>query len=135
MIIRLPGVFGGSTKSHGMLDRFVRSLRVNQPIRIHNSEVLHVLRDWVYSDDVANFIAFSLNNFSHGIYNFATGKSIPIIQYIHMAELITKNEALILSEELKLPDGIYDLVFDTHKLSEYLIDFSFTNFSLYSFPK
>ena len=119
LILRLPGVYGGSYKAHGLLDLFVRHCQKNKPVVLDSVDVLEVKRDWVYGPDIIEFLIRNTLNekFSGGVFNFVRGRSITIKEWIMCAEELTGSTATIVFREPQIHHEIFDLEFDTSRLT------------------
>jgi nucleoside-diphosphate-sugar epimerase len=129
LIFRLPGVYGGSQKAHGLMDLFVRNIRCRQPIILDSKDVLEVRRDWVYGPDIARLmdLIVSDNQFTGGVFNLVSGNAPLISQWIEYAERIANSKAKVAIRDPMIHHEIFDLVFNRSKLSEFFPKFTFTS--------
>ena len=112
LILRLPGIFGLSFNSHGMFDYFCRAIMKSTPIRLHSPEVLQCQRDWVYAEDLLNFVEFAMRTKLSGTFNLVSGDSLSIKNWIEKAEECVGIESTLEFENIKKRNGFYDLIFD-----------------------
>jgi nucleoside-diphosphate-sugar epimerase len=119
LILRLPGVYGGSHKAHGLFDLFVRCCRKNKPVVLDSVDVLDVKRDWVYGPDIIDFLIRNTLNeqFMGGVFNFVCGRSVTIKEWILCAEELTGSTATIVFREPQIHHEIFDLRFDASRLT------------------
>ena len=128
LIFRLPGVYGGHQKAHGLMDLFVRNIRTGQPIVLDSEEVLNVKRDWIYGPDIISLVIECIMKakFTGGIVNPVSGNSISIHDWIRAAERITKSPSCISLRNPMVHHEIFDLIFDASKVQELFPHFNFT---------
>jgi len=129
LIFRLPGVYGGSLKAHGLMDLFVRNIRCDRPIILDSEDVLAVRRDWVYGPDIVRMMDSIINGnqFVDGVFNLVSGNAPLISQWIEYAERITNSKAKVAIRDPMVHHEIFDLVFNQRKLSSCFPEFAFTS--------
>ena len=126
LILRLPGIYGGLNPQASIFNRFVLSLLNDEKIKLRNSRVPYLKRDWIFRNDLVKAIAKMSIDKSFGLFNFASGRSESIDWWL-------RNVATDLGCELRydidLGEGVdqeFDLIFDTDKLIK---EFSWLSFS------
>lgn len=135
-IFRLPGVYGGSVRAHGLMDLFVRNIRNHQPIVLDSEDVLAVKRDWIYGPDIVELLNKLLlsNKFRGGTYNLVNGKAFRIREWISHAERIAGSSAKLELRNPMVHHEIFDLIFDDRKLRAFFPEFSSTAIEDSFFP-
>jgi nucleoside-diphosphate-sugar epimerase len=134
-IFRLPGVYGGSKKAHGLMDLFVRSARDRRPIVLDSQEVLSVKRDWVYGPDIVEILNQFIvrEKFQSGTFNLISGDSISIYDWISAAERVANCVAQISFRDPIIHHEIFNLIFDDSNFKNLFPLFKFTTAEQASF--
>jgi UDP-glucose 4-epimerase len=116
LTLRLPGVYGVSPKSKSVYDSFFRKLKAGIPIEIRNKRVLQLKRDWIYANDLINFIVAVTQDFTPGVFNFVTGNSRSIYDWIQVISMATDLKPIFNILNGSTDEQTFDLVFDASRL-------------------
>lgn len=95
---RIFYVFGQNEKTGRLTSTIVNNLRQNKPVTINSGSLL---RDYMYTKDIANaFVKFLCTNVD-GCVNIATGKAISLEDFaLTFANLMGKEELVIVKNEV-----------------------------------
>jgi UDP-glucose 4-epimerase len=122
-ILRLPGIFGHSSKDRSVIGRLISSIRENGKVYIDGDGA--VLRDYVFAPDLCRVVERLVARKAGGTFNLATGTSISLRQI-----LATIRETLRVDfEVVHLPANVernFDMCYDTTRLSAALGKFDFS---------
>lgn len=109
-VLRLPGVYGMGPGERSVLGSFLEKVMNRAPITIYGDG--SILRDFVFVDDVCEIIRRLVLQPRPGIFNLATGTSLPLLEV-----LATLGRVLERRPDLHFAppqgDSAGDLVFDT----------------------
>jgi len=113
LVLRLPGVYGGQGPRNAALDRILAKGIKEGLIDVGVGGSL--LRDWIYSSELARFLIEWLSKPTSGTFNFATGESWTINRYISecLLGLGDIRHEIIEIDEVKKSNFGADYVFDS----------------------
>lgn len=83
LTVRLPGVFGGTSRRNQSLDRILENGLKTGEISLGSNG--NILRDWVSAREVADFTILNVTEPRTGVVNFVRGESIKIDEYVAIA--------------------------------------------------
>jgi len=118
LTLRLPGVYGYSSKSDSVYDYFYRQLVSGLPLNLVNSNVLKLKRDWICAQDLVAFMIRLSEQFTPGLFNFVSGRSRLISEYINILSESLHSKPTYIFGSVKEDDQGFDLVFDAKNLYE-----------------
>jgi nucleoside-diphosphate-sugar epimerase len=122
-ILRIPGIFGRSSKDRSVIGRLISSIRNEGKVYIDGDG--EVLRDYVFAPDLCRVVERLVARKASGTLNLATGTSFPLRQI-----LATIREILAVDfEVVHLPANVernFDMCYDTARLSAALGEFDFS---------
>jgi UDP-glucose 4-epimerase len=122
-ILRLPGIFGRSSRDRSVIGRLISSIRENGKANIEGDG--RVLRDYVFAPDLCRVVERLVARKARGTFNLATGTSLSLRQI-----LATIRETLGVDiEVVHLPANVernFDMCYDTTRLSTALGEFDFS---------
>jgi len=90
-ILRLPGIYGSSALyenyfKSGLANKIADAIIHEKFLELENPEVLSLRRDWVHISDLIDHLLKMARDFKPGIYNFVTGDSRSIQDFINVLE-------------------------------------------------
>ncbi len=125
LVLRLPGVYGGYGPRNSALDRIIAQGVRTGVIDIGKGG--HLLRDWVFADDVARFVVGFDTISTSGTFNFATGQSISIDQYVSecLLEIKGVQHYVCSIDGSQNSDAGFDHIFNVEQLNLSFPDWKF----------
>jgi nucleoside-diphosphate-sugar epimerase len=122
-ILRIPGIFGRSSKDRSVIGRMISSIREEGKVYIDGDG--GVLRDYVFAPDLCRVVERLIARKTSGTFNLATDASVSLLQI-----LATIREALGADfEVVHRPANVernFDMCYDTTRLSAALGEFDFS---------
>lgn len=99
-ILRLPGIYGANPlyknySKSGLANRIAEAIINNKFLVLDSPEVLSLRRDWVHISDLIDHLLKMARDFKPGVYNFVTGDSRSIQDFINVLESEFQSKAKI----------------------------------------
>jgi nucleoside-diphosphate-sugar epimerase len=113
--LRIFGIYGDGEDSRRLFPSMIRAIQSNQEFIIKNS---NIFCDYVYVDDVANFIVDCLCNKTLGVVNIGTGENYAVLDLYHAITKYIKSGLFSIEKMIKKPD-INSRIPSVQKLHEY----------------
>ena len=136
LILRLPGIYGGSLSQNGVFNSFCKDIYENGNVSLHDRSVLDLKRDWVSVHDLTSYIIGLATSFIPGTVNFTTGISMAIVEWLNSFAKLAKTSYSVSINHSIESFKCNDLIFDNTKFQN-ISDFQFThiNSETFRFPE
>lgn len=124
LVLRLPGVYGGGSSRNSALEKILQAGFITGMIELGQRG--EILRDWIYAEELSRFVLEFCGSQSSGTFNFVTGESITINQYVSKCLSVFKsvNHKVLNSSDNFLRNRS-DFVFENRKLRKYFSTWKF----------
>lgn len=133
LVLRLPGIYGGSDPRVSVLNKFVFSLINQEKVKIRNMQVLKLQRDWIYKEDFIAAILRMAEEKACGVFNFVSGSSRTIDWWIRTLATELSLPLHYEIEAIDKDDQGFDLTFNADKLRTEFSWLTFSHLSITSF--
>lgn len=136
LTLRLPGVYAGGARRNSALENILRRGFKDGVINLGQNGLQ--LRDWIHADDVARFAMEFLKTPTVGKFNFVTGQSISIDEYVVIClNSLNGIRHIRQTEEVELSSSNKGYFFDPKQFRKSFPNWKFHDRreSLYSFSK
>lgn len=115
-IIRPFNVFGEVQKKELLIPEIIDQIVQNKDIRV---EDLRPKRDYIFIDDVIDFLRLSKNSFNNEVYNLGTGKSHSVADIIAICQQIWGTDLKVISEGKERQNEISETLANIEKAREH----------------
>lgn len=113
-VLRFPGVYGPGDKQRSLISFFSRQIQNKKLVKIHGDG--HVLRDYVFIDDVVKVVRMCIEKRVNRTMNIATGRSLSVRDIAKVLRSCLDPTATIRFIEKDMACRDKDILFDITQL-------------------